>query len=161
MTPIDGFVLGVLSLAILLAIVFLIFLVVRKTLAVANALIEGLREIPKLRASGESLVKVFLELRDEAKLFRAIATGVYVPPTPEGGEETPPQRPAVPSPFPSPAFDRFAVQPEVPDATIEDSKDVTTTDAEQAEIERLETLRTLGFPVEDAEDAEGIHAESE
>ena len=159
MTPIDGFVLGVLSLAVLLAVVWLVVIALRKTLAVANALIEGLSEIPKLRASGENLVKVFIELRDEARLFRAIAVGGLQPP-PDGGEEASPLTPRAPVSFPAPLFDRFSVKPEVSDATLEESKVEAPTDAEMAEIERLERLRDLGFPVEEPDDAEGIHTES-
>jgi hypothetical protein len=156
MSATDGFVLGVLALAILLGLVWLATICVRKTWAVANALIDGLREIGKLR-------QVAMEVRDEAKAFRSILIGTYQP-TPNSGVEAIPgaasPAPTAPPAFPTPVFERFRTKPEVPDSKIEETEVIAPTDAEMAEEERLENLRELGFDVQEPDDAEGIHTES-
>lgn len=158
MTPIDGIVIGICGTVVVGLIAFVVTLWVRKALAVANALINGLNEIPKLRAEGEKLVKVFTDLRDEARMFRSIAMGV-MPDAPPGTESAP-QPPARPmAPFPAPVLDRFRVQ-EPADATKEESVVVDPTDEEMAQEERIQNLRDMGIPIEEPEDAEGIHVEA-
>lgn len=155
MSAIDGFVLGVLALAAALGGVWLVTICVRKTWAVANALIDGLREIGKLRQTCE-------ELRDEARIFSGIMAGTYLP-NPKFGEggkspANPSAAPQAPPPFPTPVFDRFRVK-EPPDAKLEDSQVIAPSDEEMAAQERIDNLRELGFDVQEPSDAEGIHAE--
>lgn len=157
LSPVDGFVLGVLACAVAGLAVFGVIVVVRKAAEVANSLIAGLSAIPQLKESNESLVKVVISFRDEVRAFRTVALGQPELVPEFGPENQPPQGTRTPAPFPAPAFDRFPV--EVPDATRGDSQIIASTDAEMAEFERVENLRNMGIEVEEPELGTGIGAE--
>lgn len=157
LSPVDGFVLGVLACAVAGLAVFGVIVVVRKAAEVANSLIAGLSAIPQLKESNESLVKVVISFRDEVRAFRTVALGQPELVPEFGPENQPPQSTRTPAPFPAPAFDRFPV--EAADATREDSQVIAPTDAEMVEFERVENLRNMGIQVEEPEPGTGIGAE--
>ena len=156
MTPIDGIVVGVfMTLAILLAAHFII-LAAKKALAVAQDLINGLREI-------SSLVDEAKAVRSQLEIIASFlgqqpAYEVHSGPVPinAGNVEAVERHGGGLPPFPSPNFERFSQQ--VPVAVEENPEEGTSVtfqgDEEMAELERIESLRQSGMSIE-AEEAEG------
>jgi hypothetical protein len=152
MTTTDGFVIGVLATLVAVSVFYGAYRAVRALLELLVSLKTGLDEIPKMRVASENLVQVLSNITGQGGTA-ADAGGSFGEPT---------YTPASygvrsSSPFPEPVLSRFPQEPYA-EPEGETSPEVSASDAELAEIEKLENLRQAGYHMEEPPEGTGIGA---